>query len=131
MEHVTGIGGVFFRARDPKATREWYQKILGVPTRDFEGTTLSIFEWRELDRPDAVANTVWAVFSQDSKHLEPGNADFMINYRVRNLAAMLEQLRSAGVRVVDGPQKDFNGSFAWILDPDGRKVELWEPAEGF
>ena len=130
MKRVTGIGGIFFSAPDPHATRDWYVKQLGIPTRDFEGTTLPIFEWQERGSGD-VAYTVWAVFGPKPKHFEPGNGDFMINYRVRNLDAMLEQLRKAGVRVVDGPQQDFNGRFAWILDPDGRKVELWEPAKGF
>ena len=133
MEKVTGIGGVFFKSADPKATTDWYSKHLGVNVLKIEGQADSpvLFQWKELDRPDNVANTVWAPFKQDTTYFEPSPAEFMVNYRVRNLDAMLTQLRSAGVQIVSGPVDEFNGRFAWIIDLDGRKVELWQPAAGF
>ena len=124
MARVTGIGGVFFKSKgDRAALADWYHKHLGVRLEDFGG---AIFRW-----PDDTASdkglTVWHVAGADSKWFHPSGASFMINYRVDNLDQMLADLRAGGVEVVGGPESHENGKFAWILDLDGNKVELWEP----
>ncbi|MDB4908028.1 MAG: hypothetical protein JWO05_2812 [Gemmatimonadetes bacterium] len=124
MAKVTGIGGVFFKSTsDNKALAAWYQKHLGMPLEDWGG---AILRW-----PGDTANdnglTVWTVAGKDSKWFSPSNSSFMINYRVDNLDEMLEQLRAGGVEVIQGPDSAENGKFAWIVDPEGNKVELWQP----
>jgi predicted enzyme related to lactoylglutathione lyase len=133
MEKVTGIGGIAFRSADPKATMAWYAKHLGINAFKMDGkdTDFALFQWKELDKPDNVANTVWSPIKQGTNYFEPSTSEFIINYRVRDLDSLLTQLRAASVQVVAGPTTDFNGRFAWIMDPDGRKVELWEPGPGF
>jgi predicted enzyme related to lactoylglutathione lyase len=101
----------------------WYQRHLGMPLEDFGGAVL---RWPE-DKAEDKGLTVWHLASKDSKWFSPSNSSFMINYRVDNLAELLTQLRAAGVEVVSGPESHENGKFAWIMDPDGNKVELWEP----
>ena len=124
MARVTGIGGVFFKTRsDNKALAGWYEEHLGLRLEDFGG---AILRWQE-DKAEDRGVTVWHVAEKDTDWFGPSTADFMINYRVDDLAALLAQLQQAGVAIVDGPQSDDTGSFAWILDPDGNKVELWEP----
>lgn len=124
MAKVTGIGGVFFKSRgDSKALSAWYQQHLGMSLEDFGG---AILRW-----PDDQANdgglTVWSVAKHDSQWFSPSDSAFMINYRVDDLDELLAQLRAAGVNVVGGPESHENGKFAWIMDPDGNKVELWQP----
>ncbi|MCU0635033.1 MAG: VOC family protein [Gemmatimonadaceae bacterium] len=124
MARVTGIGGVFFKSTgDHKALAAWYQEHLGLSLEPWGGAVL---RW-----PDDHANdngiTVWHVAKPDSQWFAPSSASFMINYRVDDLEGLLASLRAAGVTIVKGPDVDVNGSFAWILDPDGNKVELWEP----
>lgn len=128
-ERVTGIGGVFFKARDPKALSVWYQEKLGVAVRD--GAEWSRFEWREREDPGRVGITVWSLFRSDSKYFAPSQATFMINYRVRDLDRMLTQLRALGVGVESKVAEEFNGKFAWVVDPEGNKIELWEPKAGY
>ncbi len=128
-ERVTGIGGVFFKARDPKALGAWYKEKLGVPLRDDGGWAL--LQWREREDPERVGTTVWALFPSDTTYFAPGQATFMINYRVRDLDRMLAQLRAQGVAVDSKVADEFNGKFAWVVDPEGNKIELWEPKEGF
>jgi predicted enzyme related to lactoylglutathione lyase len=124
MARVTGIGGVFFKSRnDNAALAAWYQKHLGMPLESWGG---AILRWPE-DRADDKGLTVWHVAGKESQWFSPSDSAFMINYRVDNLDEMLEQLRAEGVEVVKGPEADANGKFAWIMDPDGNKVELWEP----
>jgi predicted enzyme related to lactoylglutathione lyase len=124
MARVTGIGGVFFKTKgDPAALSAWYEKHLGMPLQSFGGAVL---EWPD-DRADDKGLTVWHVAAQESQWFSPSDSSFMINYRVDDLAEMLAQLRAAGVEVVGGPESHENGKFAWIIDPDGNKVELWEP----
>jgi len=124
MAKVTGIGGVFIKAKkDQNALSSWYQKHLGIKIETWGG---AILNWPK----DAVKDegmTVWNITPTDSDWFSPSSADFMINYRVDNLDELIAQLQSAGIEVVDGPHSDENGKFAWIMDPEDNKVELWEP----
>jgi predicted enzyme related to lactoylglutathione lyase len=128
-ERVTGIGGIFFKAKDPKTLLTWYQEKLGVPGR--EGSNFGLFLWRERQDSSREGQTAWGLFPETTKYFAPSAAPFMINYRVRNLDALLTQLRSAGVTVDGKVVEDFNGKFAWIVDPEGNKIELWEPKPGY
>lgn len=128
-ERVTGIGGVFFKARDPKALSVWYREKLGLAVRG--GGEWSAFEWREREDPGRVGTTVWSLFRSDSKYFAPSQATFMVNYRVRDLDRMLAQLRALGVGVEAKVAEEFNGRFAWVVDPEGNKIELWEPKAGY
>ena len=124
MAKVTGIGGVFFKSRgDHTALRTWYQKHLGMPLESWGGAML---KWPE-DRAKDDGVTVWQVAERDTKWFAPSDASFMINYRVDDLDEMVASLRAAGVQILKGPDADDTGKFAWIADPDGNKVELWEP----
>lgn len=128
-ERVSGIGGIFIKAKDPRALGQWYADRLGVPRQ--EGAVPPLFLWRERETPATVGSTVWGLFRSDTKYFEPSQASFMINYRVRNLDRMLAQLRAHGVSVEPKVIDDFNGRFAWVMDPEGNKIELWEPKAGF
>jgi predicted enzyme related to lactoylglutathione lyase len=124
MAKVTGIGGVFFKSSgDRAALVEWYRKHLGLPLEDFGG---AIFRWPDDPAKDG-GLTVWHVAAKDSKWFSPSESSLMINYRVDDLDALLEQLRAGGVSIVQGPESHENGKFAWIMDPDGNKIELWQP----
>ena len=120
MERVTGIGGVFFKARDPKALVAWYRDHLGVPVDEHGNVTFAT-------REDPGPSTVWAPFAADTSYFAPSTASFMINYRVRDLTAMLAQLRAAGASVDDKIMDEPYGRFGWVMDPEGNRVELWEP----
>ena len=122
MEQVTGIGGIFFKARDPEKMAAWYGAHLGIRTQD--GYT--DFAWREKDRPEEIGRTVWSMFPANTDSFGPAASPFMMNYRVANLDRMLEQLRQGGVTVEKVEDFDY-GRFAWITDPEGNRVELWEP----
>ena len=124
MAKVTGIGGVFFKSTgDHAALAAWYKKHLGMQLEDWGGAVL---RWPD-DKAEDKGVTVWHVAGRDSKWFSPSPSSFMINYRVDDLVALLEQLRASGVEVHAGPESHENGKFAWIIDPDGNKVELWEP----
>jgi len=124
MARVTGVGGVFFKSRgDSAALAAWYQKHLGMPLEPWGGAVL---RWPD-DRAGDRGATAWHVAGKDSQWFSPSDASFMINYRVDSLDELLANLRAAGIDILKGPDSDENGSFAWILDPDGNKVELWEP----
>ena len=124
MARVTGIGGVFFKSTgDGKTLAAWYRKHLGLQLEDWGG---AILKWPD-DKAEDNGLTVWHVAASDTKWFSPSQSSFMINYRVDDLGALLQQLRAAGVVVVQGPESAENGKFAWIMDPDGNKVELWEP----
>lgn len=127
MERVTGIGGVLFKAQDPAKLQEWYKQNLGIET---SADGAQVFEWRERDNPDVVATTVWAPFPADTDYFKPSAASFMLNYRVRDLDAMLAQLRAAGVTVGEKIEVMEYGRFGWAMDPEGNRIELWEPAPG-
>ena len=124
MKKVTGIGGIFFKCADPKIMKEWYATHLGFPVTDY-GT---MFKGREIDNPDKTNYTLWSPFSQSTKYFEPSERDFMINYRVENIEALVEELKSAGVTILDEIATYDYGKFVHILDPEGNKIELFEPA---
>jgi catechol 2,3-dioxygenase-like lactoylglutathione lyase family enzyme len=124
---VTGLGGIFFRARDVDALADWYRAHLGIPV---EPGGWSVFQWREHRDADRLGSTVWSLFNKDTTYFGPGEPAFMINYRVLDLDALLEKLRAEGVEIADERHQDENGRFAWITDPEGHRIELWEPAPG-
>jgi predicted enzyme related to lactoylglutathione lyase len=128
-ERVSGIGGIFIKAKDPKALGQWYSDKLGVPRPD--GQIPPLFLWREREDSSRIGVTVWGLFNANTKHFLPSTSSFMINYRVRNLDRMLEQLRAQGVQPEGKVVEDFNGRFTWVMDPEGNKIELWEPKPGF
>lgn len=127
MERVTGIGGVFFKARDPAALAAWYRAHLGVPVDAAEGATYGAFEWEDPSRPDRRGQTVWSAFPADTGYFAPSAAPFMLNYRVADLDRMLDQLRAAGAAVDDRVETYEYGRFGWATDPEGNRIELWEP----
>lgn len=120
MKRVTGIGGVFFKSKDPEGLAAWYQKHLDIEMQFGTGTT---FSWGG----EVKGSTVWSIFKEETKYLDPSQSRFMINYRVEDLTTLLDVLREEGVEVVGGIQEEEYGKFGWILDPDGNKIELWEP----
>lgn len=122
MKRVTGIGGVFFKCKDPKKTTEWYQKHLGLDTNPYGAT----FEWYESPDSTKKAQTQWTPFAEDTKYFEPSQQDFMINYRVENLEALLVELKKEGVTIVDKMETYEYGKFIHILDGEGNKIQLWE-----
>lgn len=126
MAKVTGIGGIFMKSPDPKKLMTWYSEHLGLESNDeFVGALL---KWREYDEPDTEATSVFGLFDQDTDYFNPSEAPFMVNFRVDNLDAMLKRLRDQGCDVVEKTEDlDGIGRFGWVVDPEGRKIELWEP----
>ncbi|MEM7431630.1 MAG: VOC family protein [Pseudomonadota bacterium] len=124
MAKITGIGGVFFRANGKGSDLiDWYVKHLGLNPEEWGGVVLN---WQD-DHAEDGGMTVWHVADSDSEWFAPSVSPFMINYRIDNMAEMLEQLTAAGIDIQSGPEYHENGAFAWIMDPAGNKVELWEP----
>ncbi|HEX6915742.1 MAG TPA: VOC family protein [Chitinophagaceae bacterium] len=125
MKKVTGIGGIFFKCRDPKAVTEWYKKNLGLETNPYGAT----FEWYEDSNNTRKAQTQWTPFPESTKYFLPSTKEFMINYRVENLESLVAELKKEGVTIVDEIASYDYGKFVHILDPEGNKIELWEPAD--
>lgn len=125
MKRVTGIGGIFFKSKDPQHTRAWYQQHLGIEAGEWG----AMLKWRDHDDPTKEATTTWSVFKEDTKYLEPSQSPFMINYRVADLEGLLAAFKEEGVEQVGEMQTFDYGKFAWIMDPDGNKIELWEPID--
>ena len=125
MKRVTGLGGVFFKTPDPDALKKWYREHLGIDSEQWGYS----FLWRELAAPEKKGYTVWGPFPDSTKYFDPSGQPYMVNYRVHDLEALLAALKAEGVEVVGGPDTEENGKFAWILDPEGRKIELWEPVD--
>lgn len=123
MKKVTGIGGIFFKCADPKKMNKWYEKHLGIPATDYG----AMFQWRELDNPKATGYTVWSPFPVDTKYFDPSKKDFMINYRVENIEALVKALKQDGVKIIDKITDSEYGKFVHILDPEGNSIELFEP----
>ena len=122
-KRVTGIGGIFFKCKDPKAVNEWYKVHLGFDTSPY-GTS---FEWREINDSTKKGLTQWNPFPENTKNFAPSTKDFMINYRVENLAALVEELKKENVTIVDTMETYDYGKFVHILDLEGNKIQLWEP----
>ena len=125
MKKVTGIGGIFFKCKDPKKMKEWYKTHLGLNTNDYGAN----FEWREASDSTKKGSTTWSPFSETTKYFEPSTKDFMINYRVDNLEGLVEQLKKEGVTITDTIETYDYGKFVHIIDMEGNKVELWEPKD--
>jgi predicted enzyme related to lactoylglutathione lyase len=125
MKKVTGIGGIFFKTKDPEKMRAWYQKNLGLVTNEYG----SLFEFRSTDEPERKGYLQWSPFSENTKYFEPSQKEFMINYRVENLEKLLEELAKEGVEIVGEIESYDYGKFAHIMDPEGNKIELWEPVD--
>ena len=118
--HITGVGGVFFKAKDPKALAAWYRDVLGLPLEAWGGAAL------RYDAPKHPPALAWSAFPASTTYFAPSTSGFMINYAVDDMAALLTRLRAKGVEILKQADDD-NGRFAWILDPEGNKIELWEP----
>jgi len=123
MKRVTGIGGIFFKCKDPDKMKEWYKTHLGLNTNKY-GT---VFEWRQANDSTKKGYTQWSPFNEKTKYFEPSTKDFMINYRVADLVGLVEELKKEGVTIVDSIESVDYGKFVHILDIEGNKVELWEP----
>ena len=122
---VTGVGGIFFRCKDPEATKEWYNKNLGLATTQYG----SSFEFRNAHRPEEINYLQWSTFKEDTDYFEPSQKQFMINYRVQNIDQLVADLKANGVHVVDEIVTYDYGKFVHIMDPEGNKIELWEPID--
>ncbi|QDU54839.1 VOC family protein [Aeoliella mucimassa] len=127
MKRLTGIGGVFFKAKDPKALAEWYRVHLGMDIESWGGMS---FSWVTPDNPTGTGSTVWNAFPAETKYFAPSDANFMVNYRVADLHSLLAALRDEGCQVEDKIEESEFGKFGWVIDPEGNKLELWEPPAG-
>jgi predicted enzyme related to lactoylglutathione lyase len=122
---VTGIGGIFFKAKDPGKIKEWYDKNLGLVTNEYG----SMFEFRQSDYPEKKAYLQWSPFNENTKYFKPSEKEFMINYRVENIETLTQELKKNGVTFVDTIETYEYGKFVHILDPENNKIELWEPVD--
>lgn len=127
MKRVTGIGGIFFKAKDPAALWAWYKEHLGIDVQKWGGAA---FDWADENGNPTKGTTAWLIGGSESDQFAPSTAPFMINYRVADLQALLEALRSEGCNVLDKTDDSEYGKFGWVMDPEGNKVELWQPPEG-
>ena len=125
MKRVTGIGGIFFKANDPKALSAWYRDHLGLDVTEWGG---AIIKWGGEGSESGL--TVWSPFAADTDYMQPGTASFMVNFRVEDVDALLAALREEGCNVMDKTDSSEQGKFGWVIDPDGNKIELWEPPAG-
>jgi len=123
MKRVTGLGGFFFKTDDPDGIKEWYKKYLGLPTDQYGCT----FWWKDKEGNDC--STQWSPMKSDTTYYKPSTSSFMMNFRVENLVELLEVLKKEGVTVVGEIEQFEYGKFGWVLDPDGNKIELWEPID--
>jgi predicted enzyme related to lactoylglutathione lyase len=127
MKRVTGIGGIFFKAKDAPALQAWYQLHLGIDVQPWGGTA---FPWSDGEGKPAGGSTIWSIASAQSGPFSPGSAMFMINYRVEDVHALVKVLREEGCNVLDKVDDSEYGKFGWVIDPEGNKIELWQPPEG-
>ena len=127
MKRVTGIGGIFFHAKDPVALRAWYQEHLGIDVQEWGGTA---FTWADGAGNPTKGTTVWSIGASSGDLFAPSTSTFMINYRVEDLAGLLQALRKEGCDVLKKTDDSEFGKFGWVMDPEGNKVELWQPPEG-
>jgi predicted enzyme related to lactoylglutathione lyase len=130
-ERVTGVGGFFLKAQNPGKLADWYRDHLGIALQAAgqgeQAPRYYPFKWREKDHPDTVGSTVWSIFPEKTNYFGPGDSQFMINFRVANLDRLLAELRQEGVTVIDKVDAEANGKFGWAVDPEGHRIELWEP----
>jgi len=124
---VTGIGGIFFRTKNPTATREWYGENLGLAIDDYG----SAFEFRNANHPDQINYLRWSPFEENTDYFKPSKKEFMINYRVQHIEELVKKLKENGVTIVDDIATYEYGKFVHIMDPEGNKIELWEPNDSF
>ncbi|MEW7278258.1 VOC family protein [Aquimarina sp. 2201CG1-2-11] len=122
-KRVTGIGGIFFKSTNPNKTKEWYRNHLGLNTDQYGCT----FWWKDKEGNDC--STQWSPFKDDTTYFEPSKKGFMMNFRVENLVGLIETLKKEGVTVIDKIEEYDYGKFGWIVDPEGNKIELWEPVD--
>ena len=127
MQRVTGIGGVFFNSPNPVVLRAWYKAHLGIDVQEWGGTA---FQWIDAEGKPTAGTTVWTINDATDKPFAPSTASFMVNYRVADLHALVKALREEGCNVLDQLDESAYGKFAWVIDPDGNKIELWEPPAG-
>jgi predicted enzyme related to lactoylglutathione lyase len=127
MKRVTGIGGIFFKAKDAPALQAWYKQHLGIDVQEWGGTA---FTWTDGEGKPVAGTTVWSIGSVQGDHFAPSTAAFMVNYRVENLHALVKALREEGCNVLEKIDESEYGKFAWVIDPEGNKVELWQPPAG-
>ena len=127
MKRVTGIGGIFFSARDPKALCAWYKAHLGIDVQTWGGTA---FTWTDADGHPTTGTTIWSIGAADGTPFAPSTSTFMVNYRVDDLASLLQALREEGCDVLEKTDDSEFGKFGWVIDPEGNKVELWQPPPG-
>lgn len=126
MKRVTGIGGIFFKAKDPVALRAWYQKHLGIDVEEWGGAA---FRWTDAAGNPSGGTTIWNI-AGGGDYFAPSSAPFMVNYRVADLDALVQVLRTEGCNVLEKTEASEYGKFGWVIDPEGNKVELWEPPAG-
>lgn len=122
---VTGLGGFFITSGDPGKIKKWYEEHLGLPC-DEHG---HLFKWREMENTDKIGHTQFAVFESKPDYFKPGKPEFMINFRVDNLEAMMDRMKKSGLEIIGEIEKYDYGKFGWVIDPDGNKIELWEPVD--
>ncbi|MEW5826411.1 MAG: VOC family protein [Candidatus Bipolaricaulota bacterium] len=127
MKRVTGIGGIFFTAKDPAALRAWYERHLGILLETWGG---AVFSWRDEEGRPVGGTTVWSINAVSADSASSSRAPFMVNYRVADLHALVALLKAEGCDVLDKMEESEYGKFAWVMDPEGNKVELWEPPAG-
>ena len=127
MKRVTGIGGIFFKAKDASALQAWYKRYLGIEVQAWGGTA---FNWTNSDGKPTGGTTVWSIGAEEGDQFAPSKASFMVNYRVEDLYAVVAALKTEGCNVLDKIDDSEYGKFAWVIDPEGNKVELWQPPAG-
>lgn len=127
MKRVTGIGGIFFQAKDPAALQAWYKRHLGIDVQPWGGAA---FTWTDGEGQPYAGTTIWSIGPAGGASYAPSTAPFMINYRVEDLHALVKVLREEGCDVLDNVDESEHGKFAWVMDPEGNKVELWQPPAG-
>jgi predicted enzyme related to lactoylglutathione lyase len=125
MKRVTGIGGIFFKAKDPPALWAWYKRHLGIDVQSWGGAA---FDWTDDEGKPVAGTTAWSIVSAQSDQFAPSTSPFMVNYRVDDLRGLLEALREEGCNVLEKIDDSEYGKFGWVIDPEGNKVELWQPA---
>ena|SRR5437867_13153242 len=127
MKRVTGIGGIFFKAKDPVALRSWYKKHLGIDVQEWGGAA---FTWTDDSGKPTAGTTIWSIGGSDVDDFAPSASSFMVNYRVADLHGLLQALRNEGCKVLEKTDDSEYGKFGWVMDPEGNKVELWQPPQG-